>query len=482
MKKAVWDLKTQGEKYLDKEVFDCMLAEFLLSAGRSVGTEEQVMHRYGVDNLEDLAIKQKEVLETMPTLLSLYHDIELPLASVLFKMEQEGIMLDTQKLREVGVSVQASIDKVKLKLLKEMGKSINLNSSVQVGEYLANTLGVPLSRTKTGRYATSEGELRKYAVEFDVIQDLLEYRMLSKLASTYIESLVEKADGDGRIHTTYNQMYVSTGRLASSNPNLQNIPTTSEYGLLIKSSFVAPEGRVLVSFDYSQQELRILAHLSGEEKLIEAFHLGRDVHKTTAMQIFSVEYDEVTPEMRSAAKTINFGIIYGMGKFGLSEGLGITVEEAEKFIKAFNSNYPAIGAYYAEYLERGKRDGYVETMLGRRRYVFESSGQKFIDNSTRRVLINYPIQGTAAELMKKAMVEVSREVLEKDSEIKLLLAIHDDLVFEMPEDKERVADAINKIRSIMCDIYPLSVPVEVDVKVGRAWGSLVPVAFSSRRV
>lgn len=474
----VWDLKSElhaGEKFAEGEVFDAKLAEFLLSSGRSVGTLEQTMNRYGVATIEELADKQKELFEGIPELSSLYFDIELPLVFVLFQMEKNGIVLDTEELNSVGEDIQKASKKVEAELRSEMGQDINLNSSVQVGEYLATKLGVPLSRTKTGRYATSEGELTKHAKQFEVIQKLLSYRMLSKLSSTYVASLLSKVGADGRIHTTYNQMYVSTGRLASSNPNLQNIPTTSEYGLAIKSSFVAPVGRTLVSFDYSQQELRILAHLSGEETLLSAFKSGRDVHKTTASQIFSVEYADVTPQMRGTGKTINFGIIYGMGSFGLSESLGITTEEADKFIKAFNTNYPAISSYYKEYLRQGASTGYVSTMLGRRKYVFESSSQKFIDNSTRRVLINYPIQGTAAELMKKAMVEVSQEVLAREQDTKLLLAVHDDLVFEMPKDPEYVARVSNEIRRVMCNVYPLDVPIEVNVKVGRAWGDMKAV-------
>ena len=475
MKDVVWDLKNElhgGREFAVGEVYDARLAEFLLASGRSVGTLEQTMNRYGVATLEELSDKQQEIFKGMPELSSLYFDIELPLVFVLYQMEKNGIMLDTEELNGVGSRIERDTKEVEKEIRSEMGENINLNSSVQVGEYLATKLGVPLSRTKTGRYATSEAELVKHAKQFVVIQRLLKYRMLTKLSSTYVASLLSKVSGDGRIHTTYNQMYVSTGRLASSNPNLQNIPTTSEYGLAVKSSFVAPEGRVLVSFDYSQQELRILAHLSGEKTLIEAFNTGRDVHKTTASQIFSVEYEDVTPQMRATGKTINFGIIYGMGGFGLSESLGIDTSEADGFIAAFNRNYPLISAYYKEYLKNGSGAGYVTTMLGRRRYVFEGSGQKFIDNSTRRVLINYPIQGTAAELMKKAMVEVEREVLSKESETKLLLAIHDDLVFEMPNDSEYIARVCREIRRVMCNIYPLDVPIEVDVKVGENWGGM----------
>ena len=257
-------------------------------------------------------------------------------------------------------------------------------------------------------------------------------------------------------------MAVSTGRLSSSNPNLQNIPVSSQFGQKIKSCFVAGKGNIFLSFDYSQQELRILAHLTGEEKLIDAFTNNRDVHKITASQIFHVPYETVTKEQRVVGKTINFGIIYGMSSYGMSVGLTIPVDEAQGFIDTFYATYPKIQTYYENYLKQAKINGFVETMLGRRRYVFEYPQQKSIDNSMRRVLMNYPIQGTAADLMKKAMIDIDREVLSKEKEVKLLLQIHDDLVFEVPDDKAKIEKLTQMIKKIMCEVYPLSVPIEKD--------------------
>lgn len=472
---GVWDLKSQLEKYTDTKVFDCMVAEFLLSDGRYVPTQEEALKRYDVTTLEELAAKQKELFFKLPRLQSLFTDIEMPLIPVLWQMEKEGILLDTNCLKKVGEEINVAIIAVEDTIKKEVGFDINLNSSMQVGNFLAEKAMVPLKKTKTGRYATNENELAQFAEQFSIIKQLLEYRMLSKLRSTYVESLIEKVDTKGRIHTSYNQVAVNTGRLSSSNPNLQNIPVTSDLGQKIKSCFVASPGHIFVSFDYSQQELRILAHLTGEEKLIKAFQEGRDVHKTTAAQIFAVDYEEVTKEQRSAAKTINFGIVYGMSKYGLSTALQIPVDVAEKFIDAFFANYPKIKTYYDGYLEDGKKNGYVETMLGRRRYVFEYPTQKFIDNNMRRVLINFPIQGSAADLIKKAMVQIQKEVLDKDDSVKLLLQIHDDLVFEVKDDPSANSGFIEKVRKIMCDVYPLVVPIEADVKIGKNWGEMEKV-------
>lgn len=473
--KVVWDLKAHPELWEEENIFDCLIAEFMLSNGRSVASEEAVLKKYKVKTLEELAEKQKERLEEVPHIKKLLYEVEIPLAPVLGKMEKAGITLDVSCLRSVGEEIESAIVSLEEVIKKEVGYEINLNSSVQVGNFLAEKMNVPLKKTKTGRYATNEQELSQHAQQFPIIQQLLTYRELTKLRSTYVESLIEKVDEKGRVHTTYNQVAVSTGRLSSSNPNLQNIPVGSDFGRKIKSCFIATDGKVLLSFDYSQQELRILAHLTGEEKLIEAFNEGRDVHKTTASQLFSVPYEEVTKEQRMVAKTINFGIIYGMSSYGMSMGLTIPVDEAQAFIDTFYATYPAIRSYYEEYLRQGKIDGFVETLLGRRRYVFEYPGQKFIDNGMRRVLMNYPIQGTAADLMKMAMVRIQQEAVENDPSITMLLQIHDDLVFEVDDDAKKIQELVKKIKDIMCSIYPLSVPIEADVKIGKKWGEMEEV-------
>lgn len=472
MKTVVWNWKTQYATYHQDNIFDCMIAEFLLSMGRSISSLEMVLKKYNVETIEALAEKQIGIFEESPKLYELFTMIEMPLVSVLWNMEHTGIALDSHRLKKVGEEIDTAILTVEKQLKDEVGFEINLNSSIQIGDYLADKQGVPLKKTKTGRYATNENEIAQYAEQFPFIQKLLSYRELSKLRSTYVDSLISKVDASGRIHTTYSQVAANTGRLSSSNPNLQNIPVTSDFGQKIKSCFIAKEGHVLISFDYSQQELRILAHLSNEEKLIEAFKANRDVHATTASQLFSVDYDKVTKEQRMIAKTINFGIIYGMSSYGMSAQLHIPVDVAQKFIDTFYATYPNIQKYYDQFLGQGRIDGFVETILGRKRYVFEYSGQKFIDNAMRRVLINYPIQGSAADLMKKAMIQIQKEVITAKTDSKLLLQIHDDLVFEVPDEKEKITTFVSTIKHIMCHVYPLAVPIEVDVKIGKNWGKM----------
>ena len=449
-----------------------MIAEFLLSYGKFVPAQEVVLHKYKVETLQELAEKQTAEFEKVPSLHEYFTTLELPLVPVLWHMEQAGIFLDSQALTTVGEEISAEIEKLEKDLKADAGTEINLNSAIQVGTYLAETLGVPLSKTKTGRYATNEGEISQHAEAFPFIKKLLEYRELSKLRSTYIASLIEKVDEKGIVHTTYGQVTASTGRLSSNNPNLQNIPVSSGFAQKIKSCFTAKAGNVLLSFDYSQQELRILAHLTKEEALVKAFQDKKDIHSTTAAQLFGVPYDEVTKEQRSVAKTINFGVVYGMGSFGMSSQLHIPVEDAQKFINAFYATYPKIRSYYDQYLKDAKENGFVETMLGRRRYVFEYPGQKTIDNSMRRVLINYPIQGSAADLIKKAMLSVHAEVVEKRDDCKLLLQIHDDLLFEVKDDKKVIAEVIEQVQKIMTTVYLLDVPIEVDVKMGKTWGDM----------
>lgn len=472
MKQAIWDWKAHYKNESVETIFDCLIAEFLLLSGTYVPSLEVTLLKYKVSTLEELAEKQTAQLTESAKLPEYFNTIELPIIPVLWQMEQNGILLDSDLLRSVSVEIDTAVTQLAATMKEEVGFDINLNSSVQVGTYLAEKLQVPLKRTKTGKYATNEAEISQYAESIPFIEKLLQYRELTKLRSTYIETLITAVAGDGRIHTTYSQVVASTGRLSSSNPNLQNIPASTGFGQKIKSCFKPAEGNLIVSFDYSQQELRILAHLSKEETLLKAFQENKDVHTTTAAQIFHVDYTAVTKEQRMIAKTINFGVIYGMSGFGLSAQLHIPVEEAQKFINEFYKTYPSIRTYYDEFLKQGSRTGFVETILGRRRFVFESEGQKTIDNGMRRVLINYPIQGSAADLIKKAMITIHEEVLQENPDCKLLLQIHDDLVFEVKNDKKILDTFVEKVRNCMCGVYPLSVPIEVDVKTGTNWGEM----------
>ncbi len=472
MQHVFWDWKAHYSDEPVETVFDAMIAEFLLLSGSYVGSEEATIAHHKVSNLNELVEKQRALLAAAPRLQEYFQTIELPIIPVLKQMEKNGIILDVAELRSVSAEIDAALATLTETMKQEVGFEINLNSSVQVGTFLAEKLQVPLKKTKTGKYATNEAEISQHAENVPFIQKLLEYRELSKLRSTYIESLASAVAADGRIHTTYSQVVASTGRLSSSNPNLQNIPASTGFGQKIKSCFKAAPGKILVSFDYSQQELRILAHLSKEDALLTAFQEQKDVHTTTAAQIFHVAYTEVTREQRMIAKTINFGVIYGMSSFGLSTQLHIPVEAAQKFISEFYKTYPKIRSYYDTFLKNGVETGFVETILGRRRFVFEHASQKTIDNALRRVLINYPIQGSAADLMKKVMITIHHEVVTKNPECRLLLQIHDDLVFEVPDDAKFLEKFIPEVRAHMCRVYPLDVPIEVDVKYGTNWGEM----------
>jgi DNA polymerase-1 len=470
---AVWDYKGQYKTPEKREVFDTLLAEYLLVEGRQIPKLEETLQKYNVKTVEELAAKQLSLLADRPKLLDILSDIEIPLIPILCEMEMNGITVDKKQLLQFKMELEEVIAKTKTELQKEFGTEVNLSSPAQIGAFLAEKSGVPLSKTKTGQYATNENELLKHKASFPVIEHLLTYREITKLHSTYTDGLLDKMDSEDKIHTTYNLVGISTGRLSSTNPNLQNIPVASELGRHIKSCFTASPGWSLLSFDYSQQELRILAHLSEENKLIEAFASNRDIHRTTASQLFDIAYENVTNEQRYIAKTINFGIIYGMSSYGMSEGLQIPREDADIFIKNFYQTFPKIKTYYDKYLQNAKRDGYVETLLGRRRFVFNYPGQKFIDNATRRVLMNYPIQGTAAELMKMAMITVYDKIVRDNSDLRLLLQIHDELVFEVKVvDKPLLQKLIQDIKECMTTVYPLSVPMEVGVKTGLRWGDL----------
>jgi len=472
MTQPLWDWKAQFNHEPADQVFDCMLAEFLLSQGKSVVTLDEALLKYKVENIDQLAIKQLAAFKKIPSLHAYFTTIEMQMIPVLWSMENAGIFLHVDGLKKVGSEIDRAVTELNQSMKREVGVDINLNSSVQIGNFLAEKLMVPLKKTKTGRFATNETEISQYAQTFPFIQSLLQYRELAKLRSTYTDTLIAAADPAGRIHTTYSQTIAHTGRLSSNNPNLQNIPGSSEFGQKIKSCFAAGEGNVLISFDYSQQELRILAHVSHEKSLIEAFQSQQDIHTTTAALIFHVEYDAVSPAQRKIAKTINFGVIYGMSSFGMSAQLHISVEEAQTFINAFYKTYPNIHSYYDAYLKQGMLHGFVETLLGRRRLVFGQNGQKTIDNATRRMLINYPIQGSAADLIKKAMITIQSEVVEKSPDCKLLLQIHDDLVFEVKYEPTLIAQFVAQVKDIMCGVYPLSVPIEVDVKIGKVWGEM----------
>ncbi len=473
MAHAVWDLKSNSEINKTEEVFDCLIAEYILSEGKYPLKEAETLERYGVTTLEELAAKQKASFEQSPELSSLFYTVELPLVKIIWQMESRGISIDQIHLQHVGQDITKRTTDCVTEIQKLLKAPVNLNSPAQLGNILVAQFKIPLPKTPSGQYATGEQILQQFRAEYPIIQLLLTYRELSKLQNTYVTGLQKKIAPDGKIHTTYNQSAVITGRLSSSNPNLQNIPVTSDLGKQIKAAFIPSPDMLFVAFDYSQQELRILAHMSQDATLLDAFRQGKDIHKVTASQIFSVPYEEVTKQQRSAAKTINFGIVYGMGSFGLSQQLGIPVEEASIFIDQFYANFPGIKKFFDTLLTNGQKENYITTILGRRRFVFLEGKRNFIDNNTRRELINFPIQGSAADFIKKSMVEIDKEVLQKNADVHLLLQIHDELVFEMPKKNPAfIKTTIQKIHTIMTNIYDLVVPMDVDIKTGERWGFL----------
>jgi DNA polymerase-1 len=399
----------------------------------------------------------------------LFSDIEMPLCLVLKNMEREGISIDTGKLGALSREASKEMKRLTCIIHEQAGEEFNVNSGRQLQRILFDKLGLkPVRKTKTG-YSTDMEVLSQLASEHEIAERILEYRQLAKLTGTYIDALPKLVNGKtGRIHTSFNQAVTATGRLSSSDPNLQNIPIRTELGRKIRSAFIPRPGNVLLDADYSQVELRIMAHLSGDESLLEAFRAGADIHTSTAARIGGVAEEEVDGGMRGRAKTINFGVMYGMGARGLSRQLGITVEEAKSFIEEYFERYPGV----REYIERSKEEvrsrGFAETLLGRRRMLpdIESEDGR-VRSFSERIAINMPIQGTAADMIKVAMVGIDRAITDSGLRSRMILQVHDELVFDVVPDE---LDTMREIvRKLMESAIELKVPVRVDVGVGDNW-------------
>jgi DNA polymerase-1 len=353
---------------------------------------------------------------------------------------------------------------------------VNTNSPKQLGDALVEKLKVKLPKTKTGQYSTNVWDLTLLAPKYPVVQDILDFRAVDKIITTYIDAVLEKVDQEGRIHPQYDLMSAATGRLASHDPNIQSTPIGPPYGDKIRSTFVAPAKAVLIAFDYSQQELRILAHLSKDQKLKDAFEKGHDVHQITASRIFDIPKGKVPKELRNIGKTVNFGIIYGQTPYGLSAQLGKSVEECTHILKVYFETYPGVKHYFDNLLIFAKLHGYVETMLGRRRGIPGlpyGKPAKYITQAQERVLKNFPIQGSAADMTKKAMVAIADHVLPKYPDAVLVMQIHDELVFEYHSENEAKIEIFAiAVEQCMKDALPLDVPVVVDWKAGGNWGEI----------
>jgi DNA polymerase-1 len=410
----------------------------------------------------------------------LFETVEMPLVPVLAMMEQNGIALDLDFLKQMSVELTARLGEIETKIYSLVGYNFNLNSTQQLSDVLFKTLRLlppdPRKKTASGHFSTSADVLEELRGQHDVVDLILEYRELAKLKSTYLDALpLEVNPATGRVHTSFNQVGSVTGRLASSDPNLQNIPTRTELGRKVRQAFVAAPGHLLLSVDYSQIELRILAAMSGDEAMRAAFLAGQDIHAATAAAILNIPLEQVTKDQRRNAKAINFGLIYGMSSFGLSRSTGLTLAEAENFVKAYFAQFPGVRAYLDDLRRQAGQRGYVETLLGRRRYFpnLQSGSNYNLRAREEREAINAPIQGTAADIMKLAMIALPPALDQAGLHARLLLQVHDELVLEIPENE--LQGTARVVQDIMENAYPLSIPLETEARSGISWGVLQPL-------
>lgn len=401
---------------------------------------------------------------------TLFNEMEFPLSSILAKMEITGIRVDAQRLNQMKGEFGLRLQEIEEKIYEQAGEKFNLNSPKQLGVILFEKMGLPvIKKTKTG-YSTAVDVLEQLKEQAPVVEDILTYRQISKIQSTYVEGLLKMIQADGKIHTRYVQTLTQTGRLSSVDPNLQNIPIRLEEGRKIREAFVPrKENWVIYSSDYSQIELRVLAHISDDEHLKAAFVEGQDIHSSTAMRVFGIDKEEdVTPNMRRQAKAVNFGIVYGISDYGLSQNLGITRKEAQQYIDTYFARYPGVKEYMESVVREAKDKGYVETLYHRRRYLPDINSRNFnIRSFAERTAINSPIQGSAADILKIAMIELNRRLEEEKLEATMLLQVHDELVFEVPESELETLDRL--VKEVMESAVSLSVPLVTDSSWGKTW-------------
>lgn len=409
---------------------------------------------------------------TNNNLMSLFNDVEMPLEEVLADMEYTGVKLDEHVLQENSLTLAQDLADLEEHIYALAGEKFNIASPKQMGEILFEKLRIieNAKLTKTKQYQTGEEVLNKLVNKHPIVSLILEWRQLSKLKSTYIDALPQLINPKtGRIHTTYTQTVTSTGRLSSVNPNLQNIPIRTERGRDIRKAFVASnEDYVMMAADYSQVELRIVAHVCGDERMIETFRQHKDIHAAMAAHVYKVAEEDVTSTMRRNAKTVNFGILYGISAFGLAERLHIPQKEARELITDYFAGFPKISQYLLDTMEFARQNGYVETLLGRRRYIKDiNSANAILRKAAERNAINAPIQGTAADMIKIAMVNLAREIKAQQLDCKMVLQVHDELVFEVR--KSEIEQIKNTVRKIMSSALQLSVPLDVDINEGVSW-------------
>jgi DNA polymerase-1 len=404
--------------------------------------------------------------------MKLFSEVEMPLVPVLLAMERHGMAIDVAVLGKMSEQLGEQIKALEDKIYSQADGEFNINSPQQLGKVLFEKLHIPTTRKGKNKYSTEASVLEELRPAFPIVGDILEYRQLTKIKSTYIDTLPELVNPNtGRIHTSFNQARTSTGRLSSSDPNMQNIPVRGELGGQVRQAFIAPAGTSLLCGDYSQIDLRVLAHLSKDENLVRAFQNDEDIHAATAALLFGVEKSQIKPDMRRFAKTVNFGVIYGMSDYGLEQATELSREEAGRFIKAYFEKYPGVRKYLDETKEKARREGYVETLLGRRRYIPDiNSSNRQVREAAERMAINMPVQGTSADIIKVAMIKLYNELKTRKLNSKMFLQVHDELIFEVPDAEMEEMRAL--VPRLMSTALTLSVPIKVDTKVGKNWGEV----------
>ena len=475
-------LKRNSIKY-GKKILDLKLAEYLVDSGMSKYKFKNVITKYLSTKyitlfIQDISVGayliyllEKEIIDKLKesNMENVLEDIELPLLDILAEMTYLGIKVDTKKIEDFGKVLEKELEVLTNEIHMLSGEEFNINSPKQLGVILFEKLKLtPFKKTKTG-YSTDIKMLEKLKDKHEIIEKIIEYRGKSKLLTTYINGFLPYVDKeDGRVHGRFHQTITRTGRISASDPNLQNIPIRTEEGRILRESFIPKDGYVFVDSDYSQIELRILAHIANDAKMIEAFKEGQDIHRSTASHVLNKDFNDVTPEERSKAKAVNFGIIYGISSFGLSEQLKISVNEAKGYIDEYLEKYSGVKKYMDEMPKIAKKDGYVETLFGRKRYIEELYSNNFnIREFGKRAALNAPIQGTAADIVKLAMINVQKRIEEEKLDANILLQIHDEILLEVKkEDSEKAAKLL---KEEMENIIDLKVPLIADVKIGNNW-------------
>ena len=488
VEKAVYDTKHACAMMLisgqeaQNVVFDLSLAGYVLNPSASDYSVERLAAEYGVPRpalegdgeadaaalcFQDVCVTAEQLLEKNDQ-RALLDQIELPLARVLAEMEHDGFEVDADGIRTFGEDLDWEIERLRSDIFEKVGFEFNLNSPKQLGEALFDKLGLPARKKTKSGYSTSAEVLEGLALDYPVVEEILDYRTLSKLKSTYCDGLLKVIAPDGRIHSSLNQTETRTGRISSSEPNLQNIPVRKPIGREMRRFFRAKEGCVLVDADYSQIELRVLAHMADDQNMIDAFNSGTDIHTVTASQVFNMPVQMVTPLMRSNAKAVNFGIVYGIGAFSLAKDIGVTRKEAAAYIDSYLSHYSGVRNYMEQVVAQAKEDGYVTTLFGRRRYLPELKASHAATRAFgERVARNMPIQGTAADIIKIAMIRVRDRLKREKLRSRLILQVHDELIVEAPEDEREQAEQI--VREEMENACTMKVKLEADVHSGKTW-------------